>query len=995
MTAGTPDNNNVTDYVVDLSDDTKQTLNQVATNTNNIANNTTNIQNNADNIAKGLNIGADEGADDNVQLGETIKYVGDSNITTAVTDNQIQMKLNKDLNVNSVTANTFTAGDTVVNTNGLTINNGPSITNSGIDAGGLKITNVAEGTDPTDAVNVSQLESVVKAAATAVEAGTNVASVTSSTDATTGKTTYTVNANGTTASAGSSAVTVTAGTPDSNNVTDYVVDLSDDTKQTLNQVTTNTNNISKLQAGFNIDADNRRKGTNDVDNVKAGETVKFTSTDKNIVTTIDGKNNVDFNLADNLTIGGKDGKDGAVGVKGADGKDGVTVKSDAIVFHGIDGVKGKDGVDGKDASMTFEKGTKGLDGNDGLDGESKTRIVYEKPNGDKEEVATLNDGLVFVGNDGKTVTRKLNQTLSLLGGLDAKTVLDKNLVSSSNLGVRYKDDGSLELVMKERPEFSGVVVNGKDGQDAAITFAKDGKDGMSIVGTRGTDGKDGLTIKGADGKDGVTFTDDGRITNVTAGKDGKDAVNVDQLKVVEETANKGWNITTNGQNSSNVKPGDTVDFANKDGNIKISNDGNKVTVDLNKDIDLGKDGSVTIGDTKVNNDGVTIKDGPSMTKEGIDAGNKVITNVAPGKDGTDAVNVDQLKEAKTEVVNAATWKVNTQGQTEAGKTAEAVSNQTVTVNHGLNTKVSEVKKDDSGNYSYEIDVTGLPMEYVDASGNTLVNVGGKFYTQKEGANGEITLTPATPAKVRITSETPMQLTNVADGKIAEDSTDAINGSQLNQVINDGLTFAGDNGEFKTPLGQKVTVSGGVTDSAKLTNNNIGVVAENGKLNVKLAKSLTGLTSAEFTDTTKGTTTTVNGDGLTISAKDKKDVSLTSNGLNNGGNRITNVGEGKDGTDAVNVNQLRRTANNLANYTNKVDKNARAGIAGAVATASLPQAYMPGKSLVALGTGTYRGESSLALGASTISDNGKWIIKGNASADSRGNLSAGAAIGYQW
>ncbi|PJG82625.1 ESPR-type extended signal peptide-containing protein, partial [Caviibacterium pharyngocola] len=175
VTAGTPDNNNVTDYVVDLSDDTKQTLNQVTTNTNNIANNTTNIQNNADNIAKGLNIGADEGSDDNVQLGETIKYVGDSNITTAVTDNQIQMKLNKDLNVNSVTANTFTAGDTVVNTNGLTINNGPSITNSGIDAGGLKITNVAEGTDPTDAVNVSQLESVVKAAATAVEAGTNVA----------------------------------------------------------------------------------------------------------------------------------------------------------------------------------------------------------------------------------------------------------------------------------------------------------------------------------------------------------------------------------------------------------------------------------------------------------------------------------------------------------------------------------------------------------------------------------------------------------------------------------------------------------------------------------------------------------------------------------------------------------------------------------------------------------------------------------------------------
>ncbi|HFC8537133.1 TPA: YadA-like family protein [Neisseria bacilliformis] len=139
---------------------------------------------------------------------------------------------------------------------------------------------------------------------------------------------------------------------------------------------------------------------------------------------------------------------------------------------------------------------------------------------------------------------------------------------------------------------------------------------------------------------------------------------------------------------------------------------------------------------------------------------------------------------------------------------------------------------------------------------------------------------------------PVQLKNVAAGTLSNTSTDAVNGSQLYTVANNPLTFAGDSGtNVERKLGSTVNVKGGVTDAAKLSDNNIGVVA-NGTdgLNVKLAKELKGLTSAEFKDAA-GNTTAIGGNGVTITPKaaGKKPVSLTSNGLNNGGNTVTGVG----------------------------------------------------------------------------------------------------------
>ena len=133
-----------------------------------------------------------------------------------------------------------------------------------------------------------------------------------------------------------------------------------------------------------------------------------------------------------------------------------------------------------------------------------------------------------------------------------------------------------------------------------------------------------------------------------------------------------------------------------------------------------------------------------------------------------------------------------------------------------------------------------------------------------------------------------------------------------------------------------------------------------------------------------------------------DVSLSTGGINAGGKPITNVAAGKADTDAVNVSQLKaavggfnNVVNHLGNEIHRVDREARAGTASAAAMANLPQAYLPGKSMFAIAGAGHRGEHGYAVGLSTISDNGKWIIKSSVSGNTRGDVTYGAGVGYQW
>ena len=275
-----------------------------------------------------------------------------------------------------------------------------------------------------------------------------------------------------------------------------------------------------------------------------------------------------------------------------------------------------------------------------------------------------------------------------------------------------------------------------------------------------------------------------------------------------------------------------------------------------------------------------------------------------------------------------------------------------------------------------------PMTYADATGNP-------------------TSTPSNKVNlVGGTAGSPVTLGNVAPGTLSATSTEAVNGSQLyatNQNVAKGINFGGTTGSNNYQLGDTINVKG---------DSNITSTTVNGGVQLGLNPNL-NVTSVTATDAA-GNQTVTNGGGVTITpaAGGGNPVSLTTGGLNNGGNKITNVADGTAGTDAVNVSQLNAALgaiNGVGNANiavldakiNDVANTANAGVAQAIATAGLPQAYLPGKNMVAVGGGYYKGEAGYAVGFSTISDSGNWIIKATGSGNSRGNFGASIGAGYQW
>ena len=379
-------------------------------------------------------------------------------------------------------------------------------------------------------------------------------------------------------------------------------------------------------------------------------------------------------------------------------------------------------------------------------------------------------------------------------------------------------------------------------------------------------------------KEGDTITDNnGKVvpptTNGVATTDNvAQAINRSGWKVT--SANNGG--TTNGSSSEKVSPGDTVTFsAGK--NIVLDQANKQFTYSLNKDVDLTKDGSLTIGDTVINNAGMTITGGPSVTKTGINAGNKKITNVAPGTDDTDAVNVKQLKAAKT-VVTAGT---NVTVNKTTGANGEDVYTVNSTATGGTASTESVVKKAAATGDTNIADVTvgngknsGDPdAQYeVNVSRNAVKDAAREAVTVNNGGNTDspITVTPTDDAANHNTSYAV-----------------TFDGAKAAKVI--PLTYKANNAGAKTVTLEKgLDFTNGTNTTAEIGND--GVVKYNLNDNV----TLTNAGSLTIGDTK------VNNDGLTITGG----PSVTKTGINAGNKKITNVAPGTDDTDAVNVKQLK-------------------------------------------------------------------------------------------
>ena len=628
---------------------------------------------------------------------------------------------------------------------------------------------------------------------------------------------------------------------------------------------------------------------------------------------------------------GADGVDGKVGIAGKDGKDAVSIAGKDGVGHigltGPKGEKGADGTPGKDGisiDITTDLKTATLDDGKNVktvikdnDGKETTiiqapRIQYDS-NGKNYEVATMDDGLKFVGNDGKEVMKKLNSTLSLTGGMDKDTVAK---ASTKNLGVRQNStkDG-LEIVMTDTPDFTKVTVGEGTDPNSKITIGKQTVTGKKSDGTDGTS-ETGKYITGLDNtqwnKDNVVenraATEGqlrdiaGSITNQQLG--GGFALTSDEKgadKIVKQDLGKAIQI----KGDTTYKADGTVEKA---GNIKTSIDNGAIKVELNKDVDLTKEGSIKAGETTINQGGVntdkiTIKDSTiSISKDGINGGGKQITNVASGA---------------SEITTGADGKVSYKYDNETnaaniGDVKRIAGDMKTEINNNISNVTNKVDQIDKHVGQIKQDVTQLQQD-VKAD---------RTYQGDDGA----------AKKVKVKFGSFLSLTGGAKlADLTEEGNIGVVQKEIDDPDNKGAKIAG--------------------------------------LSVRLAKHL-NLEKTTYTSNENGQTYTseIDGKGLTIKTGDKnRNITVQDGNVNMGGNQIHNVAPGQAPGDAVNVSQLNATNQTVANLGGAVNKLGtrvnRVG-AGAAALAALhPLDFDPDdKWDFAAGYGNYKDASAVAVGA---------------------------------
>ena len=729
----------------------------------------------------------------------------------------------------------------------------------------------------------------------------------------------------------------------------------------------------------------------------------------------DGKDGVSITGPDN-------GTDGKVAVTGKDGKEAVSISGKNGVGH-----IGLNGKDGRSADISVEKGDPDLNGNE------ITRIKYTDENGKTHQVATKDDGMAYGGDSGNVIKKKLNEQLDIKGGVTNEDDLTEN-----NIGVISKNNILNVRLAKDLKDLNSITFN--NGANGANGKTVVNGAGMTINDAAGNPltavTKDGVKIT-----DGPSMTKDGidaagkKVTNVqdgTVAKDSKDAVNGGQLHdAVESLKTKGFGLEAEDGQSVKKPLGETVKVKGDDTNIKTSVDGGAVKVELKKDItvDTVTAKTVTTGDTKMDTNGVTIKDGaneatkltkdglqindggnkavtinkdgltiengPKVTKDGIDAADKKITNVADGTIGAgskDAVNGGQLHTAIEDIKSTGFGLKAEDGQSVKKPLGETIDlkgdgNIKTSVDNGaikmaLNDKITlgqdpakQVKIDGSegtvtaGNGDKEVKLDGAAGTITAGKGDNQVKI--------DGNNGSVTANTVKAGDVVVGKQTsdgkegnfvtgldnktwdPENPVAVPGRAATEDQLKAVN-DDFNNKARTGRVFQGDqpgdSGKVVRGLGDTMNLTGGA-DVNRLADNNIGVVknAAGDGYNIKLAKDLKGLESVTTTDAA-GNTTVMNGGGVTITPAQGNAVSLTKDGLNNGGNRITNVGPGVDGTDAVNVNQL-------SNAMRSVDgKIADVGATSAAISGLKPLQYDPLEpTQVLAAVGHYKGSTAAAVG----------------------------------
>ena len=1034
------------------------------------------------------------------KLNETMDVVGgadkskltDNNIGVNNVDGKLKVQLSKEVNLTP--AGSLTIGDTKITDGGLVINNGPSITKGGINAGDLNITNVKAGVNDTDAVNVKQL----KSAKTEVKAGDNV--TVDKTIGADGQNIYTVNAKATnlgdaelnyTANGGAKQKVklseglnfvdgnYTKASVDANGIVKYDVTLGKvrdgvdgkpgvDGENGIATVKTVVDTINN--SGWKGDVTGNTVGDHSATIVKPGTTVNFGAgknlTVEQIVDKVTGNHTYNYALSDDIKVGndGKDGKPGVDGKIGVNGKDGS-----AVVINGKDGSIGLNGKDGKDG-LTF-KGANGQDGVDGKNGTNgMTRIVYEDSNNNKHEVATTDDGLKFTGNNESVVNKnKLNSTVKVKG--EGVTEEQEKTFESAAGNIAVTADGNDTLNIRLNKNIKGIdSIQTKEihlgTPDNYTTIKKDGDrikygdktfantDDIWTIQANGTDvpangGK--VNVKGADGIT-VSKSANGEMTISGAGLGTMSSFNV----------KSSGNTTADSETAAKkITDGKTVEFSGgKNLTVKQTSDENgaKVEYALSNNVDLTNKGSLTVGDTKITDGGLVINNGPSVTKDGINAGNKQITNVQDGVNDTDAVNVRQLKEAKTNLTDGQNTKVTGDGSKN--------NPYKVNVEGDLNKITSITNNEGDGKLEFK--------------GDQVVNVAGDNTIKLDGKTGDITgLTNKTldsadfATKGRAATEEQLKLVQQEAAKKSTEKVqakaDANNIAKVAPKAGDTFGAAGatyevsvDKNDVKDAAREAVTVTGDnkaitVDVQPNATNHTTNYqVNFNGKeaakqipltykenggnaRTVMLSEGLdfsNGVNTTAHTDANGKVSFDVKGDLTNITSISNNSngpkvsfggdtVNITGGNLNMGGNKVTNVQRGTDDNDAVNVKQLKDSRTTLTsddqsvvlkktesadgglNYDLSVkgavdprvdqlnEEIGRVGAQGAALSALKPMQYDPLEpTQIMAGYGNYRGNSAIAVGVAHYKNESTMFHGGLSWAGGSSHMMANAGVTWK-
>ena len=1017
-------------------------------------------------------------ANELIKPGDTVKLQAGNNLNVDQAGGTFTYSLKDDISLNSVTT-----GDTKISNGGVTITNpaGSNVTlgPTGLNNGGNTITNVAPGVNNTDAANYGQ----VKAAKTEVQAGKNV-TVTSTTGAN-NQTIYTVNTDftsvanaiggGTTVDPTTGAINTTGaniGGTGKTNVSDAVAaaktTVTSADKSVTVVETTGTDGHSNYD--LKVDTTSIAKNTNLTYKANGANNQTTTLSDgldfqngKNTVASVDAngkvmydiKDNIDLGTAGSVTAGNTTINNGGVTtptltltnstpinsstggkatVPTGNGNQAVTAQTVADAINAL----GNNTINLKAADGTVT-GKQNLNKDGGLEFEiTGSNGISTTATGNKVDVTIAQSGLTTTTSPtgAAVVTPTTGGNTYATAGDVANAI--QNAVNSSGWNVVADKTGTgttsgtvANELIKPGDTVKLQAGNNLNVDQAGGTFTYSLKDDISLNSVTTGDTKisnGGVTITNPAGSNvtlGPTGLNNGgnTITNVGAGKNGTDAVNVDQLTKAtgasktevaggtntnvtsstgtngqtiykvnadkSEVATTGTGLTltpttttdadgtktttytlgldtttlTTGANGSVTAPstadagkvvtaGSVADAINKSGftlkssanggtlgsstgdevinpgdvidmtagkNLKVEQAANgKITYSLLDNVDLGTAGSIKAGDTTLNNGGITINNGAAgspvtLGPTGLNNGGNTITNVGAGKNGTDAVNLDQLTKAtgasKTEVAGG----TNTNVTSSTGTNGQTI--------YKVNADKSEVATTGTG-------LTLTPTTTTDSDGTktTTYTLGLDTTTLTTGTNGSVTAPSTADAGKVVTAGSVADAINKSGFTLKSSANGGTLGSSTgDEVINPGDVIdmaAGKNLKVEQAANGKITYS--LLDDININS----VTAGNNKfdktgLTISDGAGNTTVTTPSGTTYTSasGDTTKVGPNGITITnGAAGNPVSLTKNGLDNGGNTITNVAPGVNGTDAVNVTQLKNTVNNAVNngpvvYTN--------------------------------------------------------------------------------